>query len=101
MANRYQVLILPLDRISERDDDPGIRLDGVDKILGKKSRFSLLFSFVKVSPGLVVPHRGSTGFSCNNTDRFSIEELALCYSKPAESCDVLSIFTTFRSLYKS
>lgn len=76
MANRQQVFIPPLDWISEHDDDPGLRLDGMDEILSEERRFRLLVSSVKITPGLVVPHSGGTGFSCNNTDSISMEDLA-------------------------
>lgn len=73
MANRQQAFIPPLHWISEHDDDPGLRLDGTDEILSEERRFCRLVSSVKETPGLVVPHSGGTGFSCNNTDSFSWE----------------------------
>lgn len=76
MANRQQVFIPPLDWISEHDDDSGLRLDGMDEILSEERSFCLLVSSVKITPGLVVPHSGGTGFSCNNTDSISMEDLA-------------------------
>lgn len=76
MAKRQQAVTPPFHWISEHDDDPGLRLDGVDEVLSEERRFCLLVSSVKVTPGLVVPHSGGTGFSCNNTDSLSVEDLA-------------------------
>ena len=59
---------LPLYRIPEHDDDFRTGLDGVDEVLGQERWLGILPASVEVAPGLVVPHGGCTGFTCQDID---------------------------------
>lgn len=63
---------VPLYWISEHDDDFGSGLDCVDEVLRQEGGLCLLPAAVKIAPGLVVPHSGCTGFTCQDIDSFSI-----------------------------
>lgn len=60
---------VPLHWISKQDNDFCTRLDCVDKVLGQERRLCILFAAVKIAPGLVVPHSGSTGFTCQDIEQ--------------------------------
>lgn len=62
---------LPLYWISKHDDDFGTGLDCVDEVLGQERRLCLFPVSMEIAPGLVVPHRGGTGFTCQDIDSLS------------------------------
>lgn len=63
---------VPLDWISQHDDDFGPGLNSVDEVLSQERWLCLLPVSVEIAPGLVVPHSGCAGFSCQDTDSLSI-----------------------------
>lgn len=69
---RVDFSTVPLNWISEHDDDFGIRLDCVDEVLSQERGLCLLPVSRKIAPGLVVPHSGCTGFTCQHIDSLSI-----------------------------
>lgn len=68
----FLYITVPLYWISKHDDDFGTWLDGVNKVLGQKWRLFLLPASSEIAPGLIVPHSGCTGFTCQDTDSLSI-----------------------------
>lgn len=56
----------PFHRVPEHDDESGVGLQGVDEVLDEEGRLSLAGVVVEVHPGVVVPHGGRAGFSCQN-----------------------------------
>lgn len=55
----------PFHRVPEHDDEAGVGLQGVHKVLDEEGRLPAGGGVVvKVHPGVVVPHGGGTGFAC-------------------------------------
>lgn len=63
---------LPFYWISKHDDDFGTWLDCVDKVLGQERGLLLLPVSREIAPGLIIPHSGCTGFTCQDSDSLSI-----------------------------
>ena len=53
----------PLYRVPEHDNEAGIGLQGVDKILDEEGGLPLSGVVIEIDPGIVVPHGGCAGFS--------------------------------------
>lgn len=49
-------LLLPFHWVPEHDNEAGIRLQGVDKVLDKEGRLSLCGVVIEIHPGVVIPH---------------------------------------------
>lgn len=65
-------LVPPFHRVPEHDDEAGVGLQGVQKVLDEERRSSLRGVVIEVDPGVVVPHGGGAGLPCNMQTQFTI-----------------------------
>lgn len=72
---------VPLHWISKHDDNFCTWMDCVYEVLGQERGLCLLPVSVQVTPGLVVPHSGSTGFTCQGISSMSITLLKYVRAK--------------------
>lgn len=70
------ISVPPFHRVPEHDDEAGVGLQGMQKVLDEERRLSARGVVIEVDPGVVVPHGGGTGFPCNTPTPFTIMQSA-------------------------